>query len=131
MVRVSIHGTFENVVSSARPSLRPVCEALRRIITGLHRDVVEVTWARQRIASFGIGPKKMSEHYAYIAVYTSHVNLGFYHGAGLRGRASMLEGTGKKLRHLKLRDVPSTKDPAIAALLREAIADRRRHAREA
>ena len=131
MVSANIRGTFEDVVLSATPSLRPLCESLRRIITGLHGDVVEVAWPRQRIASFGIGPKKMSEHYAYIAVHASHVNLGFYHGAALQSRASVLEGTGKRLRHLKLRDVPSTKDPAIAALLREAIGNRRRHAREA
>ena len=73
----------------------------------------------------------MSEHYVYIAVYAAHVNFGFYHGAGLRDRAGLLEGTGKRLRHISFRDAPSTKRPAVAALLREAIADRRRKARTA
>lgn len=131
MISASAHGTFEDILVHARPELRSVCKSLRRIIAGLHRDAVEVAWPRQRIASFGVGPKKMSEHYAYIAVHSSHVNLGFYHGAALRDRAGLLEGTGKKLRHLKLRDVASTKKPAILALLRDAIADRKRHAREA
>jgi hypothetical protein len=99
------------------------------LIVRLHEDFTEITWPGQHIASFGIGPRKMSEHYAYIAVYAAHVNLGFYHGAALMDRAGLLEGTGKRLRHLSFRDVPSTRKPAVAALLREAIADRMRNFR--
>ena len=71
----------------------------------------------------------MSEHYAYIAVHAAHVNLGFYHGAGLKDPAGLLEGTGKRLRHISFADVASTKRGAVSALLREAIADRRRNGR--
>ena len=71
------HGTFDDVLATAKPELRPVCESLRRLIASLHNNFVEVVWRRQRIASFGVGPKKMAEHYAYIAVQRSHVNLGF------------------------------------------------------
>ena len=69
----------------------------------------------------------MSEHYAYVAAQASYVNLGFYHGASLSDPAGLLEGTGKKLRHVKIREVSDVKNPAIAALLRHAIADRKRH----
>jgi hypothetical protein len=30
---------------------------------------------------YGVGPKKMSEHYAYLAVHPRHVNLGCNYGA--------------------------------------------------
>jgi hypothetical protein len=70
----------------------------------------------------------MSEHYAYIALHSKHVNLGFYRGAALKDRAGLLEGSGRKLRHVKIRDAALVRDPAIAALLREAIAEQRRHA---
>ena len=123
------HGTFEDLLASAKPPLRPVCTSLRRMIVALHRGFTEIIWPRQRIASFGIGPRKMTEHYAYIAVYAAHVNLGFYHGSALADRAGLLEGTGKELRHISFRDAASTRRPAIAALLREAIADRKRNAR--
>jgi hypothetical protein len=125
------HGAFDGIVASARPALRPICLSLRRVIAALHGDFTEITWPRQRIASYGIGPRKMSEHYAYIAVYAAHVNLGFYHGAALTDRAGLLEGTGKGLRHIRFRDAPATGRPAVAALLRAAIADRRRNARTA
>ena len=124
MPTAGTHGTFADILAAASPALRPVCESLRLLIASLHEDFVEVVWPRQRIASFGVGPKKMTEHYAYIAVQTSHVNLGFYHGAKLADPARLLEGTGKNLRHLQLRDASRARDPQVAALLRRAIADR-------
>jgi hypothetical protein len=96
----------------------------------LAQRVFEVVWPKQKIVSFGVGPKKMTEHYAYIAVQRSHVNLGFYHGASLTDPSSLLEGTGKELRHVKLRDVASTKNAAVPALLLQAIVERRRRATE-
>ncbi len=120
------HGRFEDVLAAARPELRPVCQSLRDLITALDADFVEVVWPKQKIASFGLGPKKMTEHYAYIAVYGSYVNLGFYHGASLPDPAGLLEGSGKVLRHVKLRDVPATQAIAITELLQRAIAERKR-----
>lgn len=131
MVTQKTHGTFEDILVMATPKHRQVCETLRRLIASLHKGFVEVVWPNLKIASYGVGPKKMTEHYAYIAVYGSHVNLGFYHGASLTDPTGLLEGTGKKLRHIKLDDVSTATSPAVAALLRAAIADRRRHATEA
>ena len=125
------HGTFEDILAVARPELRPVCQALRSQIASLHGGFVEVVWPRQKIASFGVGPRKMTDHYACIAVQASHVNLGFYRGASLPDPAGLLEGTGKNLRHVKLRDVPAARSAAVTELLRQAIADRKRHAGEA
>ena len=128
MIKASTHGSFDDIVATAKPALQPLCLSLRRIIRTLHKGVVEVAWPKQHIVSFGVGPKKQSEHYAYIAVHASHVNLGFYHGAALTNRADLLEGTGKNLRHVKMRDLAATQHPAVVALLRQAIADRKRNA---
>ena len=122
------HGTFEDVLGLCTPGLRPICSALRQQIASMHKSFVEVAWPRQKIASFGVGPKKMSEHYAYIAVQASHVNLGFYHGASLLDPDGLLEGTGKQLRYVKIRDLSLAKGPAVAKLLHLAIAERRQHA---
>jgi hypothetical protein len=122
------HGAFNDILVNATPELRAICKSLRRVIASLHKNFVEVVWPRQKIASFGVGPKKMTEHYAYIAVLGSHVNLGFYHAASLTDPSGLLEGTGRNLRHVKLRDVASAKSPAVISLLREAIADRKRYA---
>jgi hypothetical protein len=121
------HGTFSEVRSAACPRLRPVADFLRGLITSLDKACVEVVWPRQEIASFGVGPRKMSQHYAYIGVHNAHLNLGFYHGAALGDPSGLLEGTGKGLRHVKISDMAGARKPAIKALLKRAIADRRRH----
>jgi len=118
------HGRFDDVLRAAGPRLRPLCKALRDLIASLDDDFIEVVWPRQGIASFGVGHRKMTEHYAYIGVQGSHVNLGFYHGASLRDPTGLLEGTGKSLRHVKIREAAGVRNAGVVALLREAIADR-------
>lgn len=117
---------FSVVGGTAGPGLGRVCDFLRGLITSLDPARVEVVWPRQRIASFGVGPRKMREHYAYISVHSSHVNLGFYHGAVLRDPSEILEGTGKRLRHVKLQGLAGARIPAVRRLLAEAISERRR-----
>ncbi len=124
-------GRFADVLCTAGPKLRPLCTALRRLIASLDGDFVEVVWPKQRIASYGIGPKKMTEHYAYIGLQNSYVNLGFYHGASLRDPTGLLEGTGKSLRHVKIRSASDVKNAAVAVLIREAIKDRENRANAA
>jgi len=128
MVANATHGRFTDILAGAGPELRSICRSLRGVITSAHEGYVEVVWPRQKIASFGVGPKKMTEHYAYIAVVGDHVNLGFYHGASLADPAGLLDGTGKNLRHVKIRSVAHAKKPVIAALLRRAVSDRERYA---
>src|ERR1700691_4458525 len=41
--------------------------------------------------------------FGYVNVFTSHVNVGFFHGAALPDPARLLEGSGKFMRHVKLR----------------------------
>jgi hypothetical protein len=53
--------------------------------------------------------------FGYVNVFTAHVNVGFYQGSALPDPAHLLQGTGKFMRHVKLR--PGT-DPHTAALRR-------------
>ena len=121
-------GAFAPFRAAAPPALRPVCDALRALIAGLDPTHVEIVWPRLQIASYGIGPRKMTEHYAYLGLQRAHVNLGFYHGAALPDPAGLLEGTGKSLRHVKIRYAAAADHPAVRALLNAAIAERRQSA---
>jgi hypothetical protein len=123
---LTTHGRFDDIVAMADDTMRPICLRLRALVVSLHKDACEIVWPKHRIASYGVGPKKMTEHYAYIGVQKSHVNLGFYYGAILPDAAGLLEGTGKKLRHLKIRSLDFAQSPAVRALLTAAIAERRK-----
>jgi len=48
--------------------------------------------------------------FGYVNVFHSHVNVGFFHGAALPDPAHLLQGTGKFMRHVKLRPGTSTYD---------------------
>lgn len=41
--------------------------------------------------------------FAYVNAFRDHVNVGFFHGAALTDSAGLLEGTGKYMRHVKVR----------------------------
>jgi len=124
MASDTTYGTFEELLANSDSELSPICAALRQIVSALHQEFVEVVWLNQKIASYGVGPKKMSEHYVYIALYKKHVNLGFYHGSELSDPSNLLEGTGKRLRHVKIKAVSEAMNSEITDLISEAITER-------
>jgi hypothetical protein len=100
------------------------CRALRQVVLALHPQAVEAHWPRLKTVSFGIGPRKMSQHYAYLAVFKGHVNIGFYHGVSLRAPGIELEGAGKRLRHVKVGSVSAANALAMRRLIHAAIRER-------
>jgi len=61
--------------------------------------------------------------FAYVNVFASHVNVGFFHGASLPDPARLLQGDGKFMRHVKLRPGTATNAAAISKLIRTAYSD--------
>jgi hypothetical protein len=61
--------------------------------------------------------------FGYVNVFTSHVNVGFFHGAALPDPTAMLLGNGKDMRHVKLRPGMETDDEALAKLIDLAYLD--------
>lgn len=55
--------------------------------------------------------------FAYVGVFKAHVNVGFFQGAALPDPAGLLEGTGKRMRHVKLRPGRPCDAPALEALI--------------
>ena len=61
--------------------------------------------------------------FGYVNVFTSHVNVGFFHGAALPDPDRLLEGSGRFMRHVKLRPGTATNDAALGRLIETAYAD--------
>ena len=61
--------------------------------------------------------------FGYVNVFTSHLNVGFFHGAALPDPARLLQGTGKLMRHVKLRPGTATNAGALSGLIDAAYAD--------
>jgi hypothetical protein len=60
---------------------------------------------------------------ATVNVFTAHVNVGFFHGAALPDPAHLLQGTGKFMRHVKLRPGTATNSAALSTLIETAYSD--------
>jgi hypothetical protein len=67
--------------------------------------------------------------FAYVGAFTAHVNVGFFLGAALRDPAGLLEGTGKFMRHVKLRPGAAIDEAALTNLIEIAYAQMKRLAR--
>jgi hypothetical protein len=61
--------------------------------------------------------------FGYVNVFTSHVNVGFFHGAALPDPSGLLQGTGKFMRHVKLRPGTGTDAASLRRLIETAYSD--------
>ena len=61
--------------------------------------------------------------FGYVNVFTSHVNVGFFHGAALPDPARLMQGVGKFMRHVKLTPGTTANAAALSRLIDEAYSD--------
>ena len=64
--------------------------------------------------------------FAYVNAFKAHVNVGFFRSAELPDPAGLLEGTGKYMRHVKLRPDGDIDASALITLIESAYADMKR-----
>jgi hypothetical protein len=88
------------------------------------QDVLELLHDGCPVASVADAP------FAYVNVFSSHVNVGFFQGAGLPDPAGLLLGKGKHMRHVKLRPLAPTDEAAVQHLIRSAYLDIQTRLRE-
>lgn len=92
---------------------RPVAEGLRALVREAAPDLEErLKWGQPTYAGQG--------NVCYVAVGRDHVKLGFFHGAHLPDPEGLLEGTGKAMRHVKVRSLSERERAALRDLVRHA-----------
>ena len=106
--------TVDEYIDSVEPPLRQVAEELRRIVRQAAPDATEsIKWGMPVFEHNGL--------LCYIGSMKRHVNLGFYRGAHLPDPHGLMEGNGKALRHVKVRDVADIRQGAFNNLVQEAV----------
>jgi len=118
-------GTFDDLLEITEEPLRPIVTVLREVVFEVDSETCEVVRLGDRAATYGVGPRKMLDGYAYIMPHKRWVNLGFYQGAELADPGGLLEGTGAKLRHVKIRSVDEATRAEILALVERALERRK------
>jgi hypothetical protein len=61
--------------------------------------------------------------FAYVDAFSAHANLGFFHGADLPDPTGLLEGAGKRMRHVKIRWGKPVDEAALQVLIAAAYRD--------
>ncbi|MFN7923193.1 MAG: DUF1801 domain-containing protein [Bryobacteraceae bacterium] len=61
--------------------------------------------------------------FAYVNVFTGHVNVGFFQGAALPDPARLLQGSGRFMRHVKIKPGTAVNATALANLIQAAYWD--------
>ncbi|MCA9901674.1 MAG: DUF1801 domain-containing protein [Anaerolineales bacterium] len=111
---------FTQMLATANPEVATLAAQARALLQDVMPEVVEVVWPTQNIAGYGVGPKKMSEQFCYIALFKNRINLGFYYGADLPDPHHLLEGTGQNLRHVKISQPEQLENSALRTLVEAA-----------
>lgn len=81
------------------------------------RDARELMHDGCPVACVGDAP------FGYVNVFRAHVNVGFFHGAELPDPMRLLEGNGKRMRHVKAKPGAAPDVAALSALIDAAYAD--------
>jgi hypothetical protein len=61
--------------------------------------------------------------FGYVNVFKAHVNVGFFLGAELDHPTGLLQGTGRRMRHVKVQPEAPFEEAALSALIRAAYVD--------
>ena len=61
--------------------------------------------------------------FGYVNVFKAHVNVGFFFGSALEDPSRLLQGTGKRMRHVQVRPGAELNRAALQVLIDAAYAD--------
>jgi hypothetical protein len=110
------------------PAIRDVFGALRALTREVMPDAEEQVDLPDRVLAWGFGPPggvRMSGFAVGLIPHTAHVNVQLADGALLPDPARIVEGTGKRIRHVKCRSLDDVARPALRTLIDEQAALRR------
>jgi hypothetical protein len=120
---VALEADVDRLLSEHNPELQAIERALRTTIrTAFPAAIEQVDFANKLIA-FGRSMKIRGLLFAIIA-HKSHVNLQLADGADLPDPQGLIEGTGKRIRHVKIRSVEAASSPAVVAIVAAQLAAR-------
>ena len=114
MKRMKSYASFDDYLAGQVPRNRAIIGALRNFVKRVEPGLSEaVKWGN----GCWVG---RSGPVAYVYSATGYVQFGFFRGSVLKDPRGLLEGEGKYVRHIKVRDPSEIDERAFAALLRQA-----------
>ena len=108
------------------PEMQTISRILRAMVWDAMPDAREVLFASHNHFAYASSESR-ADRIVYICPMQEYVRLGFMFGAHLGDPEQLLVGTGKQLRHVKVRTAEEANMPALRGLVEEAWADAKTH----
>jgi hypothetical protein len=120
----TIEADFEKLLDGIAPEVAAAARAIRAVVKAAMPDAVEQIDFGNGLLAIGRS-RGMRDLLFAIIPHKQWVNLQLADGADLPNPHGLIEGTGKRIRHVKIRSVDAASSPAV----RDAIAAELAHVR--
>ena len=108
-------------LKSSSEQIRSLAQALRTYLKKETNPAFELAGKSAQSFNIGYGFTTTAwDCFCAIIVYRNHINISFPSGASLSDPDGILHGTGKRVRHLKIKELDDLKTPAVQKILNEA-----------
>jgi hypothetical protein len=105
------HPAVEAWLASTPDDLRKIARHWFDVMRSCGPDVTEILHDEQPTACVNLAA------FCYVDVFSDHVNVGFFPGSSLDDPAGLLEGSGKYMRHTKIRPGTAVDEAALRKLI--------------
>ena len=95
---------------------------LRSFILAIHPNSNELLYHTHALTSLYSVTEKIDDAFCMIPIYTNHLNLGFNKGTVLNDPKNLLQGTGKYIRHIPIKEQSGFNNQLVRDLIKNAIA---------
>lgn len=102
------------------PQVREIAVKARETILSVLPGATEKVYPGWKVIQYGAG-SSMKDVFAVISPQRERVNLGLANGADLPDPHGLLEGSGEKIRHVKLTSTQAASAPAVRELVQSAL----------
>jgi hypothetical protein len=114
---------FDRHLDATAPAVADIARALRLTVLEGFPDAVETFDQADGLLAFGTGRSLRDFSFAIIP-HKAHVNLQLADGVDLPNPDGRIEGTGKRIRHVKVRSVEDARAPWVRAAIAAQLAQR-------
>ena len=118
---------LDTLLEPHSPEVRDLFRAAADLVRDVAPDAREQLDLPDRLLAFGFGPPggiRMRDLIVALIPHRAHVNVQLADGALLDDPAGIVEGTGKRIRHVKCRSLEDVARPALRVLLEQQAARR-------
>ena len=121
MAERDMHQDFLNVLKYKDQELIDLYIDLRGYILAMYPESNELLYHTHALTSVYSISEKLGDAFIMLPIYTNHLNLGFNKGTLLEDPHSLLQGTGKLIRHILITKPCDYRNKNATQLITEAI----------